>query len=65
MDFISFKLRNGMLPDYLSVNVRSVADSQSYNLRNSDHLRLLSTVNNSEQNSMLYKGIRIFNDLSI
>lgn len=56
-----FKIKNGLLPQYLRKYLRYVGESQPYNLRNRGDFRLPNYIRNITQNSILYKGCRLFN----
>lgn len=58
-----FKMKYSLLPMYLSRNLNYVSDSTNYNLRNANNFRLQRFNRTATQNSVLYKGLQIFNDM--
>ena len=58
-----FKIKNGMVPDYLSENVRYGRDIHNYPTRRANDFRLPSFTKVSTQNSLFFKGFQIFNKL--
>lgn len=58
-----FKLRNDMLPEYLSDGLVEVAAVQPYSLRNGTNLRPERCRLSSTQSSIFYDGINYFNNL--
>ena len=59
-----YKARKGLLPKYLAVNISRVGDVQPYNLRNNDLLKPVSSMNTVQLDSIWYKGINVFNEMS-
>jgi hypothetical protein len=60
-----YKATKCLLPEYLSVNIERVFELQPYRLRNNQLLRPPSVISHSEQNSVWYKGIRMFNNMEV
>lgn len=58
-----FKIKNNMLPNYLFKYISYVRDIQPYSLRNRNDFRLINFKNNSSQNSLVYNGFKLFNEL--
>lgn len=59
-----YKARTNQLPTYLSKHFRTVRDLQPYNLRRNDLLRPPTYRTTSSQNSLLYKGSLLYNDVT-
>lgn len=59
-----YKATRNMLPNYLSVNIIRTSDIQPYQLRGNTRLRPLPSITFREQDSIWYKGINMFNDMS-
>lgn len=60
-----YKTTKNLLPGYLSVNIERVGDVQPYGLRSNERLRPISVISHSEQDSVWYRGIRLFNQMSV
>ena len=58
-----FKAKNQLLPSYLSRYITTVGESQPYMLRNHNYLRPIQTTSAINQNSLMYKGVLLFNDM--
>lgn len=59
------KMKQGNAPSYLTENIRYVSDIQPYGLRNSNDFRMQRRTTTGAQNSLFYKGLRLFNMLPI
>ena len=60
-----FKLRYNLLPGYLHEFVNFVSDVQPYLLRNNLDFRTPNLYTAESQNSLVYKGLNLFNSLPI
>ena len=60
-----FKIINGYLPKYLMEKLNYVGDLTQYNLRNKFDFRLDLFRNSRTQNSLIYKGLRLYNEIPI
>jgi hypothetical protein len=60
---IIYKVRNGLMPEYLNRFFNALSDSQPYSLRNPSRLRPQRTYTSAAQNSMIYRGVLMFNEL--
>lgn len=60
-----YKIEKGLVPKYLQSNLRSVSESQPYPLRSNESYRLPNYVNARSQNSLMYKGLNMFNQLKM
>lgn len=59
-----FKIKNGLLPDYLSNEIHYVHNSTSNrNLRNAQDFRLPNFKSDITRNSIFYEGLKLFNNL--
>lgn len=58
-----FKMRNNLLPSYLSNNLRLVSEVHSRNTRNRNDYRLPNYTKQCAQNSLYYRGVKMFNEL--
>ena len=58
-----YRAKKGLLPRYLTANIMTVGELQPYSLRNNGHLRPVSSILHSNQDSVWYKGIRMFNEM--
>lgn len=58
-----FKVKNNIMPKYLTKYVLHVSEIQPYNLRNMHDLRLPNFLTAKSQNSLIYKGFHLFNQL--
>lgn len=58
-----FKIRNNIMPKYLTRYICYIKDIQPYNLRNRNDFRLPNFLNSSGQNSLIYRGFKLFNQL--
>ena len=58
-----FKLKNGIVPEYLKRANSTVRESQPYNLRGADKFRLMKMGRSVSQSMVMYKGLQLFNDL--
>lgn len=59
-----WKIRTGHLPSYLNEFFHTLGDSQPYSLRNATRLRPPRTITSAAQNSVIYKGVLMFNELT-
>lgn len=59
-----FKIKNNILPKYLQDSLNYVSDVQPYNLRNRNDFRIQYASSTNAQNSLLYKGLILWNELS-
>lgn len=57
-----FKIKRNLLPTYLSVNLRCNRDVHGRELRNKDDFRLPYRNKSTSQNSLFYKGVKLFNE---
>lgn len=57
------KIRQGNAPDYLREQIRYVSDVQPYTLRNANNFRLQRATTSSMQNTLFYKGLKLYNSL--
>lgn len=57
------KIKYNLLPQYLSKYVKYISDVQPYSLRNMNDIRLPNLLTARSQNSLIYKGFKLFNDL--
>lgn len=58
-----FQIKNKKLPEYLCNLVISNADVHNYPVRNRNDFRLPYCRTNRTQNSLMYKGLKMFNDM--
>lgn len=58
-----FKIKNRMTPDYLTENVRYGSDVHGYYTRRASDFRLPKFSMTTTQNSLFFKGFKIFNNL--
>lgn len=58
-----FKIEKGMLPNYLRKNLTTVGDAQPYHLRSNSQYRLPRYRTEKGQNSLFYKGLKLFNEV--
>lgn len=58
-----FKVKYGEAPGYLTSGVRRVDEVQPYQLRNANDFRLRRQNSSAAQNTLQYKGLRLFNSL--
>lgn len=59
-----YKATTGLLPPYMCNQLNLVADVQPYSLRSNNLLRLPRFVSSSGQRSILYKGVKLLNDMT-
>lgn len=57
-----YKAKMGFFPRYMSCNLISLDSVQPYNLRRNELYRLPTFLSNNAQNSLYYKGIKLFNE---
>lgn len=57
-----FKMKNNLLPKYLSSNLNYVHETHNINLRNKGNFRLPNLRKACSQNNVFYKGIKLFNE---
>jgi hypothetical protein len=60
-----YKATKNLLPNYLTVNIIRTADIQPYHLRNNSSLRPPSHITHRNQDSIWYKGVRLFNQMAV
>lgn len=58
-----FKMKNGLLPHYLTRNLTLVQDVHHYHLRNIFNFRLNFFRNENVKKNVMYNGLKWFNDL--
>jgi len=58
-----FKIKHNMAPKYLTENITMVREAQTYPLRNENDFRIRMQRTTLAQNSLFYKGLKIFNEL--
>lgn len=58
-----FKIKNGMVPDYILNEVRYVSDVSSRTLRNQSDFSLPNYKSNTTRNSIYYEGLKLYNQL--
>ena len=58
-----YRAQNNMLPEYLCSHFRLLNDSQPYQLRRNHHLRPPPFLQSAAQNSFIYKGALLYNDM--
>lgn len=58
-----FKIKIGLLPDYLSNEIKYVHNVNRRTLRNSNDFRLPNFKANTTRNSIFYEGLKMFNSL--
>ena len=59
-----FKIKNGLMPNYLSQNIQIVRDVTSRSLRSGDNFRVKFRRKSIARNSIFHKGLELFNSLS-
>lgn len=60
---VIFKIKNGLLPEYLRANVSFVRDHHNFNLRNKNDFRQQRVNKTSTWNSIFRKGLNIYNEM--
>ena len=60
---IIFRAQNGLLPDYLCRHCNQLHDVQPYQSRNNNIFRPLHYTSGASQNSLVYKGAAIYNEM--
>lgn len=58
-----YKIINNQVPEYLSCNIHYNHENQSRELRSSNNLKLANATKSCSQNSIFYKGIKLYNSL--
>lgn len=58
-----FKAMHHLLPAYLSDQLNYVATSQPYSLRRNEIFRLPNMLSRVGQNSLMFKGVKMFNEM--
>lgn len=58
-----FKIKNNAVPQYLLCYINYIRDIQPYTLRNAGDFRLPNFLSASTQNSLIFKGFRLYNEL--
>lgn len=58
-----YKIKNNLLPRYLTKNIQYVRECHKYNTRRADDFKLPVMIKASSQNSLFYKGVNMFNNL--
>ena len=59
-----YRAQNQLLPEYLCRQFRRLSDAQPYCLRNNHHLRPPQYLSNASQNSFVYKGALLYNEMT-
>lgn len=59
-----FKIKNHLLPSYLSANLKLNSEYHSRNLRNKNDFRLPNFTKECSQNSLYYRGVQKFNEIT-
>lgn len=60
---LAYKIKNGMVPKYLSGTCRRNNENHGYNLRNNDDFRLPLYRKSNTQRMLMYNGLKEFNNL--
>jgi hypothetical protein len=60
-----YKMKNGLLPAYLSEKLSYTRDTHHHNTRAANNFKLPNYTKAITQNSIYYKGVRMFNDLEV
>lgn len=58
-----FKIKHGLVPEYISERVKTNGNVHGYNLRNNGDFRLPLYRKSCTQRMLLYEGLKCFNDL--
>ena len=58
-----FKVVNGLLPRYLCDRIVRGSDIHRYNTRNAVEIRTPNFISAASQNSLFYKGVKVFNSM--
>lgn len=58
-----FKIKRGLLPDYLKNEMNYVYNTSDRNLRNAQDFRLPKYKLDTTRNSIFYEGLKLFNNL--
>jgi hypothetical protein len=58
-----YKMEKGLLPNYLCHSLNRVRNSHSHNTRSGDDFILPNFRKTSTQNSLLYNGMKIYNNI--
>ena len=58
-----YRAQNLMLPDYICRHFKLLSETQPYQLRTNHHLRPPTCTSGALQNSFMYKGAMIYNDM--
>lgn len=58
-----YKIKNNMLPSYLTSNIEYIRDVHHHNTRRVNDIKLPAMTKSSTQNSLYYKGANQFNNL--
>lgn len=62
LNFIK-KMKQGDAPEYLCEQIKYVGEVQPYGLRNAEDFRIQRVTTTHMQNTLFYKGFKLFNDL--
>lgn len=57
-----YKITNKMVPEYLTRNMKTVQESQPYNLRNKNRYKTINFTTAKGRNSLFYKGTTLYNE---
>lgn len=60
-----FKMKTGCLPDYLSSNMKIVAQTHGHETRSRNNYKLPNYTKATTQNDLFYKGLKLFNSLPL
>lgn len=60
-----FKMKMGCLPDYLSSNLTTVAQTHGHETRGRNNFRIPNYTKAMTQNSLFYKGLKLYNSLPL
>lgn len=58
-----FKIKNGLVPEYLIDEVNYVSNISNRTLRNANNFRLPNYRRELTRNSIFYEGLKMFNEL--
>lgn len=59
------KINMGMAPEYLTKMIKQRGDTHNYRLRNNRNIELPNFLKNNTQNSLAYRGFKLYNELPI
>lgn len=60
-----YKMQNNLLPKHLCKNIRYTYEQHTINTRNRNKIRLPTCKKTSTQNSLFYKGFKLYNEIPI